>query len=270
LQRWQGQKGIMGALATILILLAKFGGIVLGVLVKLKGLLVGLKFLTLGKVLITGGSMLLTIVLEAVSFGWAFAVGITALIFFHEFGHATGARMKGIGWSGMLFIPFMGAINFSKRYGKSLSEDAFIGIMGPVFGTIGGIFCLLMFLVTQGPFWLYLARFNFLMNLFNLLPTVPLDGGWIAPVFSPKLLAFGVLLLFLVGWHNPMIWMLAIMSLPRIISGWKADPKTQPYYQVTARERVIFGAAYLGLAAFLAISGIWLTGWIRGLMIPVV
>src|SRR5205085_7980468 len=125
----------------------------------------------------------------------------------------------------------------------------------PVFGTIGGIFCVLMYPITGSIFWLYLARINFLMNLFNLLPTPPLDGGWIAPVFSPKLLALGVVLLFVVGVSNPMIWILALMSLPRIIAGWKADPATQPYYKVKPGDRLIFGISYIALAAFLAFSG---------------
>src|SRR5437588_12892494 len=77
LQRMQGQGGIMGALATLLVLLAKFGGVILGLLVKLKGLLIGLKFLSLGKVLITGGSLIINIVVEAAVWGWPFAVGFT-------------------------------------------------------------------------------------------------------------------------------------------------------------------------------------------------
>jgi Zn-dependent protease len=270
LHQLQSQGGIWGALATILILLAKFGGVLLGLLVKLKGLLVGLKFLTLGKVLVTGGSMLLTIVLESFALGWPFAVGLTMLIFIHESGHAIAAHRKGIGWSAMLFIPFFGAMYAGKRGGKTVGEDAFIGIMGPVFGTIGGILCVLIYFVNGSIFWLHLARFNFLMNLFNLLPTVPLDGGWIVPVFSSKILAFGVVLLLLVGFHNPMIWILAMMSLPRIIGGWKADPETQPYYRVKPGERWIYGVSYIALAAFLAFSGIWLTGWIRSIRFPFV
>ena len=76
LERWRARGGGLGALAALLMLLLKFGAPVIAVLAKLKGLLIGLKFLTLGKVFITGGSMLLSIILEAASFGWSFAIGI--------------------------------------------------------------------------------------------------------------------------------------------------------------------------------------------------
>ena len=55
------------------------------------------------------------------------------------------------------------------------------------------------------------------------------------------------------------------MSLPRIISGWKAKPEESPYYQATAADRWKFGAAYLGLAAFLALACYGLHGHLLAL-----
>jgi len=254
LGRWKAKGGLVGALASILLFLAKIGAPILVLLSKLKVLLVALKLLTFGKFLLGGGSMLLSMWAWGLVYGWPFGIGIVLLIFIHECGHALAARMRGIPTGIMVFIPFMGAFVTTGRYGKSIVEDAFIGIMGPVFGTLAGIGCLGIYLVSPSPFWLALAQVNFFMNLFNLAPTPPLDGGWITPLFSPKLLAVGaVLLLFLIH-YNPLIALLALMSLPRIISGWKARPEDSPYYQATAADRWKFGAAYLGLAAFLAIA----------------
>jgi Zn-dependent protease len=253
LERWKSKGGILGALASGLLLLAKIGAPVLLVLGKLKFLLFALlKF----KLLLGAGSMLVSMWVWALIYGWPFGVGVVLLIFIHECGHALAARMRGIPTGIMVFIPLMGAFVTTKRYGKNIVEDAFIGIMGPVFGTLAGVGCLIVWALspTHSSFWLVLAQFNFLMNLFNLAPTPPLDGGWITPLFSPKLLAIGaVLLLFLVP-YNPLILVLALMSLPRIISGWKAKPEDSPYYQATAADRWKFGAAYLGLAAFLALA----------------
>ena len=257
LERWKAKGGILGGIASALLLLAKIGVPVLALLAKLKFLLVALKLLTFGKFLLGGGSMLLSMWVWARFYGWPFGVGIVLLIFIHECGHALAARMRGIPTGIMVFIPLMGAFVTTKRYGKNIVEDAFIGIMGPVFGTLAGIGCLALYALTpsHSPFWLVLAQMNFFMNLFNLAPTPPLDGGWITPLFSPKLLAVGaVLLLFLIP-LNPIIGILALMSLPRIISGWKAKPEDSPYYQATASDRWRFGAAYLGLAAFLALMG---------------
>ena len=243
LERWKSKGGLLGTLASLFVLLS-----------KLKFLLVGLKLLTFGKLLLGGGSMILSMWAYGAIFGKWFGVGIVLLIFIHECGHALAARMRGIPTGIMVFVPFMGAFVTTQRGSKNIVEDAFIGIMGPVFGTLAGIGSLLIYLVHPVPYWLALAQFCFFMNLFNLAPTPPLDGGWITPLFSPKLLAIGAVLLLFVARYNPLIILLALMSLPRIISGWKAKPEDSPYYQVTSAERWRYGLIYLGLAAFLALA----------------
>lgn len=243
LQRWQERGGVLGALASLALLVLKLAGPVLS----------ALKFLSIGKFLITGGSMLGSMWLQAQVFGWPFAVGIVLLIFIHECGHALAAWRCGIPVKGMVFIPFMGAA-VATRGGRSSTEDAFIGIMGPAVGTLACLACVPLYFVTRNPFFLALASWGFWVNLFNLAPMAPLDGGWIVPLFSPKLLVLGVVLLFVIAPHNPLIWILALMSLPRIIGGWKAKPDQNPFYQATNATRIKFGVAYLGLAAFLALG----------------
>ncbi len=248
LHRWKDQGGILGAIATGLLFVFKFLAPAFAVLGKLKFLLV---FKTIA---LTFGSMALSMWAYSTQFGWRFGVGLVLLIFFHECGHAIAGMMKGIKPGIMVFIPFMGAFVTLKGMGRTIEQDAFIGIMGPVFGAIGGLICVALYAVTEDPFFLSLAYFNFFMNLFNLAPTVPLDGGWIVPLFSPKLLAVGAILMVVFGFRNPMIWVLGFMSLPRIIGGWKADPATQPYYAVSTKAKVGYGFAYVGLAAFLGIA----------------
>jgi len=265
LQRWKAKGGILGGIASALLLVAKVAAPVLGLLAKFK-------FLALGaKLLLGSGSMLLSMWVWGLVYGWKFGVGIVLLIFIHECGHAFAARLRGIPTGIMVFIPLMGAFVTTGRYGKSIVEDAFIGIMGPVFGTVAGLGCLLLYAITPGhsPFWLALAQVNFFMNLFNLAPTPPLDGGWITPLFSPKLLAVGAVLLLFLARYNPLIIVLALMSLPRIISGWKAKPEDSPYYQATAADRWKFGAAYLGLAALLAVLGYSVHSYLGAIPHPV-
>ena len=249
LGRWKAKGGVLGGLASALLVLAKFAAPALALLAKFK-------FLALGaKLLLGSGSMLLSMWAWGLVYGWRFGVGIVLLIFIHECGHAAAARLRGIPTGIMVFVPLIGAFVTTKRGGKSLTEDAFIGIMGPVFGTGAGLGCLLLYAALPGhsPFWPALAQVCFFMNLFNLAPTPPLDGGWITPLFSPKLLAVGAVLLLFLARYNPLIVVLALMSLPRIISGWNAKPEDSSYYQATAADRWKFGAAYLGLAALLAV-----------------
>jgi Zn-dependent protease len=190
------------------------------------------------------------------------------LIFIHECGHALAAKMRGNDVGFMLFIPLMGAFVTTKRYGRNIVEDAFIGIMGPIVGTLACVACVGIFFITHAPFWLALASWGFLINLFNLAPTAPLDGGWITPLFSPKLLAVGVVLLLFMARYNWLIVVLALLSIPRIISAWKADPRTQPYYQAQPSDRWKFGIAYLGLALFLALGQYSLNTYLHTQTLP--
>jgi len=185
LERWRAKGGVLGTLAAILMFLAKVGGPIILVLSKLKFLLVG------AKIALAVGSMIGSMWIDSKFFGWHLAVGVVLLIFIHECGHALAAKLRGIPTGIMVFIPMMGAFVTTKRYGKNLEEDAFIGIMGPVVGSLASLACFLMYFPTGNPFWVVLGQWGFFINLFNLLPTPPLDGGWIAPLFSPKLLAIG-------------------------------------------------------------------------------
>jgi Zn-dependent protease len=234
--------------------LAGIGAMLLAVFAKLKFLLVGLKLLTFGKIILTMGTMVISAWFYGLRYGWAFGVGLVALIFIHECGHALAARLRGIPTGIMVFIPGFGAFVTTKRYGQNITEDAFIGIMGPIVGTLASIGCFGLYLVTGNALFLVLTQWGFLVNLFNLAPTPPLDGGWITPLFSPKLLALGAVLLVFIIPLNPLIAILALLSLPRIIGAWKADPRTQPYFQAAASDRWKFGIAYLGLALFLALG----------------
>ena len=247
LDKWKRTGGVLGAIASALLVFGKY-------------VLLAWKFVAASKFLLTGGTMLLSIVLEAFVYGWPIAVGIVLLIFVHECGHAWAGKRLGRPIGNMVFVPFMGAAVMIGR-GKNVREDAYIGIMGPVVGTLGGVACVAIGFLTGQNFWFVLAQLCFFMNLFNLIPTAPLDGGWIAPIFSPKLLALGLVLLLPVAFLNPLVLLLALGSVPRIVAGWKTNGRDDPYFSVvTARDRWQFGTAYLGLAAFLALSVYFLHG----------
>ena len=254
LEKRAAKGGWIGTLAAVLLLVAKFAGPALS----------SLKFLSFGKFFLTGGSMIVSMFAYALSFGWPMGVGLVLSIFVHECGHAYAAWRRGLPFSFMVFIPFMGAMVAHKRGGKNIAEDAYIGIMGPVWGTLFGVASVALFLLTGQRIFLALAILTFFLNLFNLAPVAPLDGGWIVPLFSPKLLALGVVLLFFIAPRNPLIWLLALMSLPRIIGGWKAKPDENPYYQATAADRWRYGLAYGGLIIFLALGYLLLNDFVQG------
>jgi Zn-dependent protease len=186
LQKKQRSGGVVGVIASLLILLAKIGAPVLALLSKLKFLAFGLKLLTVGKVLLTIGSMLASMWVYARFYGWPFGVGLVMLIFVHECGHVLAARMRGLPVTMMLFIPLMGAFVKSMRRNNDPVENAFVAIMGPVIGGLGAAACALVYPFTGKSFWLALALWGLFVNLMNLVPFPTFDGAKVVAVFSRK------------------------------------------------------------------------------------
>ena len=235
--------------------LGPIAGVAVAFLAKLKTigtvLLTFLKFAKLGKIAITAGSMVLSIWLYAQLFGAWFAVGFVILIFVHEMGHVWAAYRMGIPVSAPIFIPFMGALILTRKLGsKLITQDAIIGIGGPILGTVGSAACVGIYMVTGSLLILALAYTGFFLNLFNLTPIYPLDGGWIVRAISPILWLVGVLVLgYLVifgGVHNPLIFILVILGIPTMWNELRAFFKHIPSPVPTA-FRWKMGAAYVAL-----------------------
>ena len=235
------------------------------VLTKLKTvamfLLPTLKVLKLGKVLTTTGSMFVSVWLYSLAFGWSFAAGFVLLIFVHEMGHVFVAWRQGLPISAPIFIPFMGALIIAKAEGKSAWNEAVMGIGGPIAGSIGALACWWIYATTQNELFLGLAYVGFMINLFNLMPVFPLDGGWIIGAVSPYLWLVGIIGLvagFVTGhFRNPMIIVLVISSLPRLWHGIRHGighgPDVQP---ATLDQKIKMALAYLALAGAL----VWAMG----------
>src|SRR5579862_2086845 len=209
----------------------------LALLAKLKTigtiLLTFLKFAKLGKVALTAGTMIVSIWLYAQIFGAWFAVGLVVLIFVHEMGHVWAAYRMGIPVSAPIFIPFMGALILTKKFGnKLITQDAIIGIGGPIMGTMGSAACVGLYELTGSQLMLALGFFGFFLNLFNLTPIYPLDGGWIVRAVSPILWFIGIVVLgYLViagRINNPMIFILVILGIPTMWTELRAFFKRIP------------------------------------------
>ncbi|MBE0500825.1 MAG: site-2 protease family protein, partial [Desulfuromonadales bacterium] len=202
-------------------------------------------------------TMLISIWAYAVFWGWPFAVGFVALLFIHEMGHVIALRMMGIKATAPMFIPFMGAVIGMKQLPKNAFDEAVMAYGGPLLGTIGAIGCAGAGYLTGNPFWFALAMTGFLLNLFNLLPISPLDGGRIIGVISPKLWIVGLIGavgLFYLTW-SPIVALIIILGSYQIYSASKrtADEKRR-YYAVTFGKRVFVGFAFLALLAVTSVG----------------
>jgi Zn-dependent protease len=149
---------------------------------------------TLQSVLLkTGGSMALSMWLFAhMTGGWPFAIGLVLLIFVHEMGHVIANWHYGVKQSAPIFLGIFGAVIFLKGNLRNAWEEAVVGIAGPVIGTIGALACYVWFLHTGNELAGELALFGFFINLWNLIPITPLDGGRATAAITPFLWGLGL------------------------------------------------------------------------------
>lgn len=168
------ESGIAGKTAGVGVaglLLWKFKFIVVLVFSKLKILLLGL---TKAKTMLT---MFLSLGVYWTAWGWKFALGVIVSIYVHEMGHVSALKRYGIRASAPTFIPGFGALVRLKQMPTNPRENARIGLSGPAWGLITAMLCYLAFLVTGWPLLGAIAKVGAWINLFNLLPIPPLDGG---------------------------------------------------------------------------------------------
>ncbi|GAA5178446.1 hypothetical protein GCM10025771_17590 [Niveibacterium umoris] len=215
----------------------------------------GLKF---GKLLTTGGTMLLSVFAYAFIWGWRYAVGFVAMILIHEMGHYIAARQRGLAVGAPTFIPFVGAWVELKDLPHDAETEAYVGLVGPLAGTLGALACYYLARNSGSDLLLAVSYSGFFLNLFNMIPLSPFDGGRITAVLSPRIWLIGVPVL--VGLFmlrpSPMLILMAIMAAPQVMRAWRFDPsapENQAYYTASSETRLTYAVWYIGLLAFLAV-----------------
>jgi Zn-dependent protease len=218
-------------------------------------LFAGLKF---GKLFTTGGTMLLSVLAYSFIYGWRYAVGFVVLLFVHEMGHYIAAKQRGLDVGAPTFIPFVGAWIQLKDLPHNAETEAYVGLGGPLLGSIGALACYFIARQTESSLMLAISYAGFFLNLFNLIPLSPLDGGRITAVLSPRIWLLGVpVLIGVFFWRpSPMLILIAILASPQV---WKAikyrsdSEEAQTYYAVSASARLEYSFYYIALLLFLAV-----------------
>jgi Zn-dependent protease len=228
----------------------------LGVLMaKFKGLLLLLPKL---KLLTTSGTMLVSVAAYSLIWGWTFALGFVLLLLVHEMGHVLQLRREGIKASAPMFIPFLGAVIAAKSLGQNALAEARVGLAGPVLGTAASAVLIPVASATGDDLFRALAFTGFFLNLFNLLPVVPLDGGRAMAALSPVMWVAGLAALIALAFvfPNPIILLIVVFGAMETWRRWQArrSPETQEYYRVAPGDRLIIGAVYLALIALLVLG----------------
>jgi Zn-dependent protease len=241
-------KRIGGPIAAGAVILAKFAA-------KAKALLFLLPKI---KLFTTSATMLVSIAAYALIWGWKFGVGFVLLLLVHEMGHVIQLRREGIKASAPMFIPFMGALVAMKEMPKDAAAEARVGLAGPVLGSLGCLIPLALFALTGDELFKALAFVGFFLNLFNLLPVLPLDGGRAMAALSPWmwLVGYGLLVAVTILYPNPIMLLVLLLGGMETWRRWRTrkSPEAREYNKVRPATRAAVAAVYIGLAVLLAVG----------------
>lgn len=210
------------------------------------------------KVFATSGSMLVSVAAYSWIWGWRFALGFVLLLLVHELGHVFELRRQGIPASAPLFIPFLGAVVGMKQMPHDVWREARVALAGPILGSLGAAGVWAAGEALDSELLVALAFTGFLLNLFNLVPVSPLDGGRAVAAIHPALWAVGlaVLLGLTLLWPNPILILVLVLGGLDVWRRWRErhEPRAAAYYAISPGRRALVAVTYVGLAAVLALA----------------
>lgn len=237
------RRRLSAAGAAILAFLAKFKSVIL-LLPKLK-------------LLATFGTMFVSIAAYATLWGWQFAIGFVVLLLVHEMGHVIQLRREGLKASTPMFIPFLGAVISARSLGDNALAEARVGLAGPILGSLGAVACVGLWHATGNDLFRALAYFGFFLNLFNLLPVVPLDGGRAMAAMAPWMwfLGFLALIPLIFIFTSPILLIIIVFAGLETSKRWRrrraGGEQENAYYRVRPIDRFLVAAVYLALIGLL-------------------
>ena len=157
-----------------------------------------------------------------------------------------------------MFIPFLGALITLKQLPDNAWAEAKVAIAGPILGGLGAAAVWGLGVYLDSDLLVALAFTGFFLNLFNLAPISPLDGGRIVAAIHPGLWLAGLLVLLglTIVAPNPILILILVLGGLESWRRWKHrnDPRIASYYQIPRAQRVITGVAYIALAALLTVA----------------
>lgn len=171
-----------------------------------------------------------SVAVYSVMFTVEFALALIGVLIFHEYGHLRAMKKCGLPTKGMYLIPFVGGLAVGDMP-KTRWQDVYISMMGPVFGLIMTLVFYVVYLATESHFAGLVASTSALLNLFNLIPVYPLDGGRVIKslVFSGRnylaliaLLSISALC-FVFAWKMGFyfITFFIVIGVIDIVAGWR-------------------------------------------------
>lgn len=238
---------------------ALFGGLgVLGILaLKMKGLGLllfnGLSLLKLGWLLKSGLSMFLMIGLYSVVYGPMYAVIVVGLLLIHELGHFVFMKFYGLDPKAPMFIPFMGAYVAMDKMPADRATHAWVALAGPLVGGVSSALFFYLGVQNSMPVLMAAGATGCLLNMIQLIPARPLDGGFVVHAISRWILIPGTGLAFLAAFkfQSVLFLIVSVLSLFSTIRAFRGPAEADGMKEATPPERFFIGLAYFTLAGVL-------------------
>ena len=210
------------------------------------------------KIFATSTTMLVSVGAYALFWGWKFALGFVLLMLVHELGHVLEAKRQGIPVSAPIFIPFLGAAIIPKEAFKNAWAEAKMAAGGPILGSLGAAAVWAAGEIWDSEFLIALAFTGFLLNIFNLLPVSPLDGGRMAAALHPGLWIVGLAGLAVLTFisPNPILLLILVFGGLEVWTRWRTrnDPVGADYYRVERWQKVAIAGIYAVLVISLSLG----------------
>ena len=202
----------------------------------------------------TFATMLLSIAFYATEWGWPFAVGFVLLIFVHEMGHAVVLKHEGIPAGAPVFIPFLGAFIAMKGLPRNAYVEAKVAIGGPISGSVAAWAVLAYGLAMEQRLYVTLGHAGILLNLFNLIPVSPLDGGRIAGAFTRTfwIVGYALGLVALAATRSPILLIVLFVGLFTLWQRWRHP--VPGYHDIPRAKRLMVALGYALLIVALALT----------------
>lgn len=191
-------------------------------------LLLKFKFLLLFgvKLFSVSWTFLLSLWIYVVIFGWKLAVVVMLLLLAHELGHYFAFRAYGLPVRLPAFVPLLGAFTAGAP-ARDLEQDAYIALAGPLTGLGLAAVCYAVGETQHDRFWYACADLSAFLNLFNMIPMPPFDGGRVIAALWPPLwvIGFALFVAFAVYFHIPILFIIIIglLGLPAMMAAWRGD-----------------------------------------------
>lgn len=210
-------------------------------------------------------------------FTWEFALILLLAIVIHEYGHLNAMKNIGIKTKGIYLIPFFGGAAVASESFKNYKNESYVAIMGPLYGLFTLIPFIVAYYLTNNVLFIGLVSFIALLNLFNLLPINPLDGGRIIKSIAFSMNTnFGIIIIFLgmilatfIVWKFEIYLLLFILIIGLIefvieFFEYKKNKVWKEEYEKMSTSEILKYSIYFSLLATVFLFVIYYTSSIEG------